>query len=96
MYLAISDHAISLMLIRQHEGTQRPTYYLNKTLVDAETWYLPLKKIALALVYAIRKLPHYFQAHTIWVLIKYHFVAIVKKVGLHGKDSKMGDEIGDI
>ena len=96
MYLAISDHAISLMLIRQHERTQRPMYYLNKTLVDAETWYLPLEKMDLALVYATRKLPHYFQAHTIWVLNEYHFVAIVKKVRLHGKDSKMGDETGDV
>lgn len=96
MYLAISNHAISLMLIRQHERTQRPMYYLNKTLVDAETWYLPLEKMDLALVYATRKLPHYFQAHTIWVLNEYHFVAIVKKVRLHGKDSKMGDETGDV
>ena len=96
MYLAISDHAISLMLIRQHERTQRPMYYLKKTLVDAETWYLPLEKMDLALVYATRKLPHYFQAHTIWVLNEYHFVAIVKKVRLHGKDSKMGDETGDV
>ena len=96
MYLAISDHAISLMLIRQHERTQRPMYYLNKTLVDAETWYLPLEKMDLALVYATRKLPHYFQAHTIWVLNEYHFVAIVKKVRLHGKDNKMGDETRDV
>ena len=28
-------------------------------LVDAETRYLPLEKMALALVHAMRKLPHY-------------------------------------
>ena len=61
MYLAVSNHAVSLMLVRQHEGIQRPVYYLSKTLVDAETRYLPLENMALALVHAIRKLPYYLQ-----------------------------------
>ena len=61
MYLAVSNHAVSLMLVRQHEGIQRPVYYLSKTLVDAETRYFPLEKMALALVHAIRKLPYYLQ-----------------------------------
>lgn len=45
MYLAMSDHVISSVLIRQHEGIQRPAYYLTKTLVDAKTQYLSLEKI---------------------------------------------------
>lgn len=69
MYLAVPDHAISSVIIRQCEGVQRPVYYLSKTLVDAETRYLPLEKMALALVHAMRKLSHYFQAHIVWVLI---------------------------
>lgn len=60
MYSAVSDHAISSVLIGQHKGIQRPVYYLSKTLVDAEIRYLLLKKMALALVHAMRKLPHYF------------------------------------
>ena len=40
-----------------------PVYYVSKTLVDAETRYLPLEKLVLALVHTTRKLPHYFQAH---------------------------------
>ena len=50
---------------------QQLVYYISKTLVDAETRYLPLEKLVLALVHAMRKLPHYFQAHTIYVLIEY-------------------------
>ena len=71
MYLAVSDHAISLVLLRQQEGVQRLVFYLSKTLVDAETRYLPLEKMTLAPVHAMRKLPHYFQAHTVWVLTEY-------------------------
>ena len=65
MYLAVSEHAVSVMLIRVQDGVQRPMYYVNKTLVDLETRYLPLEKMALALLHATRKLPYYFQAHTV-------------------------------
>ena len=60
MYLSISKHVVSAVLLKNQEGVQMPIYYINKTLVDAETQYLPLEKLALALVHAKRKLPHYF------------------------------------
>ena len=59
MYLSVSDHAVSAVLLRD-QRVQHPVYYINKTLVDAETRYLPLEKLVLALVHATRKLPHYF------------------------------------
>ena len=59
MYLLVFEHAVNAMLLRE-----QPMYYISKTLVDAEMSYLPLEKLVLALVHAIRKLPHYFQAHT--------------------------------
>ena len=46
-------------------------YYVSKTVVNAETRYLPLEKLILALVNATRKLLHYFQAHNIYVLTEY-------------------------
>ena len=70
MYLSVSDHAVSAVLLRDR-GVQHPIYYISKTLVDVETKYLPLEKLVLALVHAIRKLPHYFQAHTVYVLTGY-------------------------
>lgn len=48
-------------------------YYLSKMLVDSETKYLLLEKAVLVLVHAIRKLPHYFQAHKVWVLTEHPF-----------------------
>lgn len=71
MYLTVSDHAISLVLLRQKDKVQRPMYYLSKTLADFETRYLLLEKAVLALVHDMRKLPLYFQAHTIWVLTEH-------------------------
>ena len=57
MYLSVSDHTVSAVLLRD-QGVQHPIYYINKTVVDAETRYLPLEKLVLALVHATRKLPH--------------------------------------
>ena len=59
MYLSVSDHTVSVMLLKD-QGVQHPIYYISKTLVDAETRYLPLEKLVFALVHATRKLPHYF------------------------------------
>ena len=59
MYLSVSEHAVSVILLRD-QGVQQPIYYISKTLVDAEMRYLPLEKLVLALVHATRKLPHYF------------------------------------
>ena len=59
MYLSVSEHAVSAILLRD-QGVQQSIYYISKTLVNAETRYLPLKKLVLALVHAMRKLPHYF------------------------------------
>ena len=70
MYLLVSDHVVSAMLLRD-KGVQHPVYYISKTLVDVETRYLPLEKLVLALVHATRKLPYYFQAYTVYVLIGY-------------------------
>ena len=42
--------------------------YVSKSLHEAEVRYLPLEKAILAIVHATRKLPHFFQAHTVVVL----------------------------
>ena len=67
-YIAVAPHAVSLVLIRVDGGRQRPIYYMSKSLHEAEICYLPLEKAILAVVHDTRKLPHYFQAHTVVVL----------------------------
>ena len=59
MYLSVSEHAVNVVLLRD-QVIQHPIYYISKTLVDTKTRYLPLEKLALALVHATRKLSHYF------------------------------------
>ena len=67
-YIAVALHAVSLVLTRDDNGLQKPIYYVSKSLHEAEVRYLPLEKAILAVVHATRKLPHYFQSHTMVVL----------------------------
>ncbi|WP_373870411.1 RNase H-like domain-containing protein, partial [Bacillus altitudinis] len=82
IYLAVSPHSVSSVLVR-HEGREHmPIYYTSKTLLSAETRYLPLEKLAGALVIAARKLQPYFQAHKIIVLTEYPLRALFRKADL--------------
>ena len=48
----------------------------------------------LALVHATRKLPHYFQAHTIYVLTKYPLQSLLKIFDFTGRIAKWGIRSG--
>ena len=59
-YIAVVSHAVSLVLIWDDSGVQKPVYYVSKSLHEAKVRYLPLERAILAVVHATRKLPHYF------------------------------------
>ena len=61
---------------------------------EAETHYLPLEKAILAVVQAIRKLPHYFQAHTVIVLTQLLLKSILQSVDYIGRVAKWGTILG--
>ena len=87
MYLSVSEHAVNAVLLRD-QGVQQLIYYISKTLVDAETRYLPLEKLVLALIHATRKLPHYFQAHIVYILTGYHLQSLLKRSDFTGRIAK--------
>ena len=67
-YIAVAPYAVNLVLIQVDNGIQRSVYYVSKSLHEAEVRYLPLEKAILAVVLGTRKLPHYFQVHTVVIL----------------------------
>ena len=87
-YLAIALHAISLVLVRVDNGIQRPVYYVSKSLNEAEVCYLPLEKAILAVVHATRKLPHYFQAHTVVILTQLPLKSVLRSADYTGRVAK--------
>ena len=70
-YIAVVPYVVSLVLIQVDGGVQQPVYYVSKSLHEAEVRYLPLEKVILVVVLGTRKLPHYFQAHTVVVLTQF-------------------------
>ena len=52
VYIAMAPHAVSLVLIPDDNGLQRPVYYVSKLLHEAEVRYLPLEKAILVVVHA--------------------------------------------
>ena len=93
-YLAVRDYAISLVLVRNEDGIRRPVYYIRKSLQEAKTHYLHLEKVVLAIVHATRKLPYYFQAHTIMVLTQLPLQALLWKSDYTRRIAKWGTMLG--
>ena len=87
-------YAISFVLIRVDYGIQRLVYYVNKSLNEAKVRYLPLEKAILAVVHATRKLPHYFQAHTVVVLTQLPLKSILRSADYTGRIAKWGTILG--
>ena len=94
LYLAVSQHAVSVVLVRA-EGIQHlPIFYVRKTLLGAKIRYLPLEKLALALMMASRKLSHYFHAHTIIVLTAFPLKALFERADFSGRILMLAVELG--
>ncbi|KAL5548489.1 hypothetical protein UlMin_003720 [Ulmus minor] len=95
LYLAVSKGTVSSALVREEEGVQWPIYYTSKSLLDAETRYPEVEKLALALMIAARKLRPYFQAHTIIVPTKFPLKQILQKPDTSGHLAKWSIELGE-
>ena len=87
-YIATAFYAISFMLIRVDSSIQWPAYYVSKSLNEADVRYLPLEKAILAVVHATRKLPHYFQAHTMVILTQLPLKSILRSADYTGRIAK--------
>ena len=93
MCLSVSEHAMSAQLLCDQRG-KRLVYYISKTMVDTDTRYLPLEKFVLVLVHAMRKLPHYFQAHIVYVLIEYRLQSLLKRSDFTSQIAKWRTRLG--
>ena len=69
LFLAISDKAISTVLVKEEERVQKHVYYVSKNLHGAELNYSTIDKFTLAMITTSRKLRPYFQGHIIEVLM---------------------------
>ena len=73
------EEAVSAALIKKEEKVKWPIYYMSKRILDTETKYPKLEKLALVLVVASRKLRPYFHAHWIEILTNYPLCQVLQK-----------------
>ncbi|KAL8116196.1 hypothetical protein AgCh_022623 [Apium graveolens] len=95
LYLAVSESALSAMLVKEELKIQKPVYYVSKILHGAELNYSTIEKFALALVMASRKLRPYFQAHQIEVLTNQPLRNIIHSPKASGRLIKWAIELGE-
>jgi hypothetical protein len=74
LYIATMNQVVSSALVVEHaqdgkeHGVQRPVYYLSKVLSPTKQRYPYYQKLAYAIYMTGKKLPHYFEYHSIIVV----------------------------
>uniref|UniRef100_A0A2N9EIL5 Integrase catalytic domain-containing protein n=1 Tax=Fagus sylvatica TaxID=28930 RepID=A0A2N9EIL5_FAGSY len=54
LYLAVSDHAVSAVLVREFGQEQKPVFFVSKEMDETELRYLPLEKATLVVLQAAK------------------------------------------
>lgn len=89
-YIAVTHRSVSPVLVKTDAGVQRLVYYVSKSPQEADIRYLSFKKAILVIVHAIRKLPHYFQAHIVIILTQLPLQAFLQRSNHTGRIVKCG------
>ena len=95
LYIAVSATAVSGVLIREKRGEQKPIFYISKTLLDAETLYPLMEKLAFAVVTSASKLRPYFQSHTIIDQTTFPLQTILHSPSQSGRLAKWAVELSE-
>ena len=70
LYIATSATTIAMVLVQENlHGEEHMIYYVSKNLMDSETCYSHVEKLALATVIAVQNLCHYILLRTTTVLV---------------------------
>ena len=93
LYLAVSEHAVSVVLVTEQAKEQIPVYYVSHALAGVETNYPLIEKFAYALVMASRKLRPYFKAHKNLVLTDQPLRNVFHKLDASGRLLKWAVEL---
>ncbi|XP_013632851.1 PREDICTED: uncharacterized protein LOC106338416 [Brassica oleracea var. oleracea] len=96
LYVAVSQVAVSSVLIKEDRGEQKPIFYTSRRMTGPETRYPTLEKMALAVVEAARKLRPYFQSHSVEVLTDQPLRTILQNTNRSGRLTKWAIELGEL
>ncbi|GAA0156632.1 hypothetical protein LIER_14081 [Lithospermum erythrorhizon] len=95
VYLAVPEGAITSLLVRETEGTQKPIYYVSHVLHGDEENYPTINKFAFAVLISARKLKVYFEAHPIKVIKDQPLKRILASPAISGRLTTWAIELSE-
>jgi hypothetical protein len=100
LYIAATNQVVSWVLVveraedgKEH-GVQRPVYYLSEVLSSTKQRYPHYQKLAYAIYMTGKKLPHYFECHSIIVVALNPVSSILNNPDATGHVSLWGIMLG--
>lgn len=91
----MSKWTVSGVLICEDDNEQKPIYYVSRSLIDAETRYPMMEKLALAVVTAAQKMRLYFQSHSVLVMTSQPLRTILHSPSQSGRLAKWEIELSE-
>ena len=85
LYFAVTDWAISSVLVQEKDQVQRPIYFVSKVLQGPQVRYQAIKKATLAVAFSARRLRHYFQSFTVIVMTDLPIHKVLQKPDVAGR-----------
>ncbi|KAL0289091.1 UNVERIFIED_CONTAM: hypothetical protein Sangu_2628900 [Sesamum angustifolium] len=80
LYVAAQERYVRILRAQKNdERKENVLYYVSRTMTPNELKYSPFEKFCLALIFAILKLKHYFQSHSIHLVLKANPLKYVMK-----------------
>ena len=90
LYFAVTEKAISLVLLQEQDEVQKLIYYVSKVLQGLEVRYQAIEKAALEVVFSARRLRHYFQSFTVIVMTNLPIRKVLQNPRCGRQDGAMG------
>jgi ribonuclease HI len=100
LYIAATNQVVSSVLVVERaeegneHGVQRPVYYLSEVLSPTKQRYPHYQKLAYAIYMTGKKLPHYFECHSIIVVASNPVSSILNNPDATGRVSLWGITLG--
>ena len=85
LYFAVMERVVSSVLVQEQNQVQRPIYFVSKVLQGPEVRYQTLEKPALAVVFSVRRLRHYFHSFSVVVMTDLPIQKVLKKPDVAGR-----------
>jgi len=85
LYFAITDRAISSIIVKDQDKVQKSIYFVSKVLQGPKTRYQAIEKVALTVVFTTRQLCHYFHNFTVIVMIDMPIRKVLQKADIVGR-----------